>query len=239
MADGRRETVGGDARREAHPTQAGRHRHVDARLGVVAPRLRVHEHALQQAQADEDADQRGAAKADERQRDAGDRQQPDVHPHVDEELEEEHRRHAGGQQLAKSITRVGRHAQAAPEQRAEERQQRHRPDEAQFLAEHGEDEIGVLHAQKVELSLGAVAQTAPPKPAGADADPRLNDVVALAQGIAVRREEGRQAAAHVVLEQPPHQREAEEWHHQRRGEPFQRRPGRKAHAQPDGQEDQC
>src|SRR5690349_6204606 len=49
-------------------------------------------HALDDAERQRDADQRRAAMADERQRDAGDRHDPEHHADVHEQLEQEHRR---------------------------------------------------------------------------------------------------------------------------------------------------
>ena len=89
-------------------------------------------------------------------------------------------------------------AQAAHEQQDEQREEDHRADEAQLLAEDAEDVVGGLGAQVVELGLRAVRQALAEEPAGADADLGLEDVEAGAQGVLGRVEEEADALALVV-----------------------------------------
>ena len=58
--------------------------------GIVAPGLGVHQDTLEDAQAHEDATRGGGPGGDEGERDPGHGQQADVHPHVDEGLEQQH-----------------------------------------------------------------------------------------------------------------------------------------------------
>src|SRR6185369_14525576 len=61
--------------------------------------------ALEHPEGDGDADQRGAAVADERQRDAGDGHHADDHPDVDDELEEQPRADATRKDRAEWVPR--------------------------------------------------------------------------------------------------------------------------------------
>ena len=89
-------------------------------------------------------DDRGAAVRHERQRDAGDRH--DAHRHADvlEHLDREHREHADGEQRPEEIGRQQRDPPEPPREQSVEQQQRRAADEAEILADHGEDEVGVL-----------------------------------------------------------------------------------------------
>ena len=75
-----------------------------------------------------------------------------------------------------------------------------RADEAEFLGERGEDEVGVLLGQEVQPRLGALHEAAPREAARAHGDLGLGDVVAGAQRVGVGIEEGEDAAELVVLD---------------------------------------
>src|SRR5690242_10696811 len=70
----------------------------------LRPRL-ADVHALDDPEPDGQADQRRAAVRDERQRDAGDRHDPDDHPEVDDELEQDHRRDPGREHHPERVLR--------------------------------------------------------------------------------------------------------------------------------------
>ncbi len=76
-------------------------------------------------------------------------------------------------------------------------------DEAPLLGEHREDEVGVLLGQEVELVLRAVQVALAAEHARADGDLRLDDVVAGAERVGLRIEEGQQALLLVRLEVAP------------------------------------
>ena len=68
-------------------------------------------------------------------------------------------------------------AQGPPDEHHEQGEQHGRADETVALADHGEDEVGVVLGQEVEHGLrGQVA--APAAGSGADGDHRLREVVA-------------------------------------------------------------
>ena len=73
-------------------------------------------------------------------------------------------------------------------------------DEAEFLADHGEDEVGLFFRQEVEMALGALQEALAPHAAGAQGDVRLDDVVAGAERVALGMEEGVDAGALVVVQ---------------------------------------
>ena len=69
-----------------------------------------------------------------------------------------------------------------------------------LLAERGEDEVGVLLGQEIELALGAEQEALAGHAARAERDLRLGDVIAGAQRILLRVEEDLDAAALVVVQ---------------------------------------
>ena len=73
-------------------------------------------------------------------------------------------------------------------------------DQAEFLADHGEDEVGLLLRQEVQVALRALQEALAPHPARAERDLRLDDVVAGAERVALRVEEGVDARALVVVQ---------------------------------------
>ena len=77
-----------------------------ALVGSRSAALRVDR--LQQADGQEGGEHRGAAVAEQRQRDAGDGHDPDVHADVDEDLEQQHRDDAAGDQRAVEVLGHGR-----------------------------------------------------------------------------------------------------------------------------------
>src|SRR6267378_8553766 len=79
---------------------------------------------------------------DQRQGDARDRQQPDVHPHVLDDLDEHHDEGAAREQLAEPIRREGGRTQGPDEKGAKEREQNQAAEKPELLGEGGEDEIG-------------------------------------------------------------------------------------------------
>ena len=98
---------------------------------------------------------------DEWQRDARDRHDPDDHPEVDDELEQDHRRQTGREHRPERIARPPAGDEDPPEKRSEEDEQEHRPEKAELLEVDRGDEVALLDRQEIELALGAVRQTLP------------------------------------------------------------------------------
>ena len=73
-------------------------------------------------------------------------------------------------------------------------------DEAEFLADHGEDEVGLFFRQEVEMALGALQEALAPHASRTQGDFRLDDVVAGAERIALGMEEGVDAGALIVVQ---------------------------------------
>src|SRR2546430_13596158 len=73
---------------------------------------------LDDSQPGQRGDRGRAAVRDQRQRDAGDRQQADGHPDGLEHLDQEHREHAAGQQLAEAVRSDAGRAQNRKQQSA-------------------------------------------------------------------------------------------------------------------------
>ena len=78
--------------------------------------------------------------------------------------------------------------------------QQQRPEEPVALADHGEDEVGVVLGQEVERGLRRHV-AAPRERPGADGDHRLDDVVAAPLGIVAGVEEDEQPVDLVLLDE--------------------------------------
>ena len=88
----------------------------------------------------------------------------------------------------------------------EEREREQHADEAELLADDGEDEVGVLRRQEREALLRALREALAEQPPGADRDLRLDHVVARLARVDVRVEEDEQALLLVRREPLPEDR---------------------------------
>ena len=125
----------------------------------------------------------------------GDRHDPEDHPDVDDELEQDHRRDAGREQRPERVARPPAGDEDPPEQqRRTARTATIAADEPELLGERREHEVGGLDRQEVALRLGPVGQALAEEPAGPDRDLRLVELVAGALDVRVGVEERRSAA---------------------------------------------
>ena len=85
-------------------------------------------------------------------------------------------------------------------------EQRDEAEQAEFLADHREDEVGRALGQEFELRLAAVHPALAEHAARADRDLRLDDVVAGAERVALRVEQRQHALALVVVHEVPDDR---------------------------------
>src|SRR6266542_3767853 len=99
-----------------------------------------------------DAD-RGASVRDERQRDPGHRHEARDDGHVHPGLEHDPHRDPGGEQRAGAVRRGDRDPRPLVRDREEQQHHRQRPPQAELVAEHREDRIGVRRGQETELLL--------------------------------------------------------------------------------------
>ena len=76
-------------------------------------------------------------------------------------------------------------------------------EQAELLADHGEDEVGRALGQELELRLAAVHPALAEHAARADRDLRLDDVIAGAERVALRVEQRQHALALVVVHEVP------------------------------------
>ncbi len=84
-----------------------------------------------------------------------------------------------------------------------QQQQQQQAQQPELLADDREDEVGGALGQELELRLAAVHPALAEHAAGADGDLRLDDVVAGAERIGLRVEEGEDALALVVVHEAP------------------------------------
>src|SRR5215218_3862827 len=151
----------------------------------MASTVPSHVDILQQTDGQEGGDQRRPAVGDERQRDPGDGHDADGHADVDEGLEGQHGHHPGGQEGAEGVAGHGGDAQSPPQEQPEQQQQDHGAGEAELLADHGEDEVGLLLGNVLEVGLGAVQVALAGDAARADGDQGLPRVVGEASSTVV------------------------------------------------------
>jgi hypothetical protein len=150
----------------------------------------------QHAHTEQADEQRRTAIADERQRDALRRQQSEYHAHVHERLDRDHRREPEGNERPEPVFRAHRDLQAAPRDHAEANQNRRRTDQAELLADHRVDEVGVRFRQ-IEQLLNPFHQSAAGHAAGAHGNPRLDDLEAVAERVLPGIEKREQTAPPV------------------------------------------
>src|SRR6185436_9211499 len=195
--------------------------------------------ALQDSERDGDADQRRAAVADERQRNARDRHHPDHHPDVDHELEQQPRRHAAGEDRPERVLGTPAGHQHAPEQADEQQDDDHRADEAKLLGQDREHEIGVLHRQQALGVLRAIGEPDAEPATEADRDLGLEQLETGALDVGARVEERRQAGFLVVLQDVgPDEREGRGGAAGEDGKPAQARAGHEHAGREDRAEDE-
>jgi hypothetical protein len=168
------------------------------------PAVRMDRH--QHAEAGKQRHRRGAAIADQRQRHAHHGQQPGDHAAVDHHVDEERHADGAGEQARIGVARAARDPQAAADDKNIQKQQQQHADQAPFLGEHREDEVGGVFGQEFELRLGAVVPALAEPAAGTDRDFRLDDVPAVAERIGFRVEEHAQAVALVLVHEVPAER---------------------------------
>jgi hypothetical protein len=104
------------------------------------PRAR---HAEDQPNREQRRQQAAVAVGDEGQGHPGQRRQPHHGEEVDRRLDQDQRGEAGDQQLAVVVLRFFRHLQAGVAEEAEQPDDADDADQAQLLADHGRDHVGV------------------------------------------------------------------------------------------------
>ncbi len=130
-------------------------------------------------------DERRAAVADERQRDAGERHHLDDAADDDESLDADDRGEADGEQLLEGPVGAQGDAQAGTDDQDERHQHGGRADEAPLLADGGEDEV-VLRLG--DLTGVAASEAGAGQPAVGETVERLDDLVALVERVGPRVE---------------------------------------------------
>ena len=123
--------------------------------------------AQQHADGQQVGHQRRAAVGEHRQRDAGDRQQPQHDSQVEQALHHEPGGHPAGRVAGERVVGADRDPDPGVAQDAEQGQHHQAAEQAELLAQHGEDEVGVRLGQAAPL-LPAGAQPDAPPAAGGD-----------------------------------------------------------------------
>ena len=114
----------------------------------------------------------------------GDRHDPDDHPEVDDQLEQEHRGEARREHRPERVLRPPAADEDPPEQRREQHEQEDRPEEPQLLEIDRRDEVALLDRQEIQLVLRPVRQALAEQAAGPDRDLGLVELPAGALDVA-------------------------------------------------------
>jgi hypothetical protein len=141
-------------------------------------------------------DERRATRADERQRDPGNRDQGDDDADVDERLQAQPAGDAGCQQRPERVRCRKRGAGPSVGQDEEQHDDRARAEEAELLADDREDEV----VERVRHEHPAVAEAGPGQPADAERQQALHGMEAVAEGVGPRVQP-RPNAVHLVAAQ--------------------------------------
>jgi len=116
------------------------------------------------------AHERCAAVGHERERDAGDRHDPDDHPKVHEHLEQQGRREARAEHRPERVARLPAAGHDPPQQRPEQQEQQDRTDEPELLEQDRGHEVALLDRQELAAVLGPVREPGAQQATGADRD---------------------------------------------------------------------
>src|ERR1700730_6282420 len=201
----------------------------------LAVRMQGHQYAETRQQGDH----RGAAIADHRQRHADHGQDPAHHAGVDEDVDKEAERDGAARQARKGVLTLHREVQGAPDDDAVEDQEHQAWQQAKFLADDREDEIGGTLRQEFQLGLTAHHVPFAEHPAGADRDLRLNDVVSRAQRIVFGIQERQDALALIVVDEVPGRHGGAAEQRYRYQDDPQLEPGEQHHDEAGGRDQQC
>src|SRR5260221_4319016 len=159
--------------------------------------------ADQQAEAEHDGQHRRAAIGDQRQRHSEHRDETHHDRGLDEDMEKEIDGDAEAEQPAEMAAAAQRDGEAVDEDQRIKSEQGDAADETELLGQHGEDEVGLLLGQEVEMALRAVQEALAEEPARAERDLRLQDVIAGAERIVLGVEKGVDAVALVFRHMAP------------------------------------
>src|SRR4051794_30222366 len=160
----------------------------------------------QQPHAGEQHDQRRGAGRDERQRHAGEWREAEHGIDVEQGLAQDQRGHAGGEQLGVGALGLAGGPQAGVPDHAVQAQHGQDADQAELLADDGENEVGV-GLGKVGGLLDGSAEAMAEKAAGADRDLALDRLVAGRAVVGPGVHERGQAGAPVRLDDREHEHE--------------------------------
>src|ERR1700678_2270582 len=163
--------------------------------------MRMQRH--EDAEAGQQRDHGSAPVADQRQGHADHRQDAARHAGVDEHIDEEAQCDGASGQARKSVLALHGQIQRASDHDAVQRQNEQLAQQAELLADDGEDEIGGPFRQEFKLRLAAVHIALAETPARADRDLRLDDVVSGAQRVVFGIEEGQYALPLVIVDEMP------------------------------------
>ena len=157
----------------------------------------------QDAESGEQRHHGGAAVADQGQRHAHHGHNAAHHAGVHEHVDEERERDRPSGETCKRVLALHREVQGPADHHRVEGQDEELAEQAEFLADDGEDEIGRAFRQELELCLAAVHVALAEDSARANRDLRLDDVIAGAQRVGLRVQEGQDALALIVVDHVP------------------------------------
>src|ERR1041384_7197670 len=179
---------------------------VSAELALAPPayaNIAVDPDVHQQAKPQHHRNHSRSAIGNQRQRHPDDRNEAHDHRGVDESIEKEIGRDPKTKQPSKEAAAAQGDGKGVADQDDIEPEQDQAADEAEFLRDHREDEIGLLLGQKAQMGLGPEQEPLAEEPPGAERDLRLSDVVAGPERILLRVEKGIEAGLLIIAQEEP------------------------------------
>src|ERR1051326_5341023 len=131
------------------------------------------------------------------------RNEAHYHRGLDESIEKEIGRDPKTKQPSEEAAAAQGDGKGVADQDDIEPEQDQAADEAEFLRDHREDEIGLLLGQKAQMGLGPEQEPLAEEPPGAERDLRLGDVIARPERILLRVEKGIEAGLLVIAQEAP------------------------------------
>ena len=159
--------------------------------------------AFRESERDKDGEHGGSAMGNQRQWNSHNREEPDDHPHVDREIQEEYRHYTADDQAGKGLAHSRQHVDQNQQQQGMQADHGHGARESELFCQRGKNEIGVLLRQEVEIGLRTAHVAAPPKSSGAEGDFGLQLVVSRAERVKIGIQEDIDALVLVVAKNLP------------------------------------
>ena len=134
---------------------------------------------------------------------ANDRQNTADHARIHEDVDEKGQCDGAAGEAGKGVLPLHREIQRPADDDCIEREHQQLAEESEFLADHGEDEVGRTLRQELELRLAAVHVALAEDTARADRDLGLDDVISGAERVVLWIQESENSLSLVFVDEMP------------------------------------